>query len=223
MNAHRETPHAHRAGATSSGKLRMRYAAIGIFMAFTWIGEGKEPAWEHALRALVILLILPPLLLWTHHRLTHKLYETDRPAQVVAQLITARTVIITADFGTGILLGHLLDPHSGRSMVLPAIGLLLLVLSIPAQIRRARRTRAGTSHPSTRPALSAPRLMAAKLILLSGALLAQLLLSACLDDATFVVAAAIVVTAAALGPAVHRRLLVTGPATADEEMKRVPA
>ncbi|MEK2477740.1 hypothetical protein [Streptomyces noursei] len=208
MHAHRRTPHAHDTPAVGPRALRLRYAAIGSFMAFTWIGEGNAPAWEHALRTLVILLILPPLLLRTNLRLTQELYETTRPTRVIAQLVTARIVIIAAAFGTSALVGHLLDPHTGRSPVVPAAGLVLLLLSIPVQVRRAHRTRADRSHPSTRPTLSAPRLIVAKLALITAALLAQLLLGAYVDNATYAVAAAIAITATVLGPAAHGWLLV---------------
>ncbi|MCP9206761.1 hypothetical protein [Streptomyces cucumeris] len=208
MNAHRETGHPRDTAAPGARRLRVRYAGIGIFMAFTWVGEGNAPAWEHALRTLAILLILPPVFLRADRHLTHKLYEATRPAPVIAQLITARVVIITAAFGASNLLGHLLDPDTSRSPVMPAAGLLLLLLSIPAQIRRAHRTRARAVHPSARPALSAPRLMLAKLTLVIGALLVQLLLGASMDNATYVAAAAIAVTTALLGPVVHRRLMV---------------
>ncbi|MFE1176598.1 hypothetical protein [Streptomyces sp. NPDC058773] len=221
MNAHHKTPEPDGpAGSAAARKLRTRYVCIGLWTAFTWSGEGNAPAWEHALRTLVVLLMLPPLLLWANRRLTHKLYESAHPGRVIAQLITARIVIVTAAFGTSIGLGYLLDPHTSRSPVLPAVGFALLLLSIPAQIRHAHRTRTRTTHPATRPALSAPRLMIAKLTLVAAALVTQLLLTPYLADATYVVAAALFLTTAALGPRVHRSFLVTQPATTNEERER---
>ncbi|WP_433857770.1 hypothetical protein [Streptomyces kronopolitis] len=208
--------------ATAARKLRLRYAAIGLWMAFTWCGEGNAPAWEHALRTLVILLILPPLLLRANRHLTHKLYESARPGRVIAQLITARIAAVTVAFGAGFLLGHLLDPQAGRSPVLPALGFLLLLASIPAQIRHAHRTRTGTTHPATQPALSAPRLIAAKLTLITAALVAQLLLTPYLPNATYAVAAALFLATAAMGPRVHRRFLLTHPAPTNDRAADVP-
>lgn len=224
MNAARHTPAPDgTAASAASRKLRMRYAGIGLWMAFTWCGEGNAPAWEHALRTLVILLILPPLLLRANRRLTHKLYESAHPGRVIAQLITARIAVVTIAFGAGFLLGHLLDPHAARSPVLPAVGFLLLLASIPAQIRRAHRTRAATTHPATQPTLSAPRLMTAKLTLITAALVAQLLLTPYLPDATYAVAAALFLTTASLGPGVHRRFLLTRPATTHEKTAHASA
>ncbi|GLW16520.1 hypothetical protein Stsp01_32630 [Streptomyces sp. NBRC 13847] len=222
MHAPRHTPApdgtpATTTAATTARKLRLRYVGIGLWMAFTWCGEGNAPAWEHALRTLVILLILPPLLLRTNRHLTHKLYESAHPGRVIAQLITARIAAVTIAFGAGFLLGHLLDPHAARSPVLPALGFLLLLASIPAQIRHAHRTRTATTHPATQRALSAPRLIATKLTLITTALLAQLLLTPYLPDATFAVAAALFLTTATLGPKAHHRFLLTDPAPTNEK------
>ncbi|MEU8684180.1 hypothetical protein [Streptomyces sp. NPDC048611] len=235
MNAHRtttadddtaaadDTATSDNTAASDARKLRLRYLAAGLWIAFTWIGEGNAPAWEHALRTLVILLMLPPLLLRANRQLTHKLYESARPGRVIAQLITARIVIITVAFGTSILLGRLLDPGAAHPPVLPAIGFALLLLSIPAQIRHAHRTRARTTHPAAQPTFSAPRLMAVKLIKVTAALVVQLLLTPYLDNATFVVAAALFLTTATLGPTIHRGFLITHPATQPEEPERVAA
>lgn len=219
MNAPRHTPapDATTAAATTARKLRLRYVGIGLWMAFTWCGEGNAPAWEHALRTLVILLILPPLLLRANRHLTHKLYESAHPGRVIAQLITARIAAVTVAFGAGFLLGHLLDPQPARSPVLPALGFLLLLASIPVQIRHAHRTRTATTHPATQRALSAPRLIATKLTLITTALLAQLLLTSYLTDATFAVAAALFLTTATLGPKAHSRFLLTDPTTTNEQ------
>lgn len=223
MNAHRKTTAADDAAASDARKLRIRYLAAGFWIAFTWIGEGDAPAWEHALRTLVILLTLPPSLLRANRHFTHKLYESARPGRVIAQLITARIVIITAAFGTSNLLGRLLDPGTAHPPVLPAIGFALLLLSIPAQVRHAHRTRARTTHPSAQPTLSAPRLMAVKLIKVTAALVTQLLLTPFVPNATYVVAAALFLTSATLGPKIHRNFLVTHPTTKNEEAVRVAA
>ncbi|TXC96054.1 hypothetical protein [Streptomyces sp. ISID311] len=216
MHARHKTREPDNTAASTARKLRLRYTATGLCIAFTWIGEGNAPAWEHALRTLVILLMLPPLLLRANRHLTHKLYESAHPGRVIAQLITARIVIITAAFGTSNLLGRLLDPGAAHPPVLPAIGFALLLLSIPAQIRQAHRTRAHTTHPAAQPTLSAPRLMAVKLIKVTAALVTQLLLTPYLPNATFVVAAALFLTSAILGPKIHRGFLVTQPATTNE-------
>lgn len=215
MNAHQKTPPLPDRAALRDRSIRMRYAAMGLFMGFTWMGGSDEPPWAHALRAAVMLLIVPPLLLPTNRRLTHKLYEAEHPAWAVGKLISARILILSAGFGISMLFGVLLDPHADRSLTSLGVRVLLLLLTVPFQIRQAHRTRAHTVHPSTRPTLSAPRLMAAKLTLITTALLAELLLMPYLSNASVVVAVGIFVTTLTLGPKVHHQLMVTQAPTAD--------
>jgi hypothetical protein len=189
-------------------RTRARYAAVGICMAVVWLGEGSEPAWEHALRTVVMLLMVPPLLLRAQRRLVPKIYESERPGRFVAQLIAARLLVLVAAFGVSHLLGALLDPRAGHSLVIPGVAVSLAVVAIPLQVRHAYRGRAGAAHPATRPALSAARLIAAKLALVTAALLAQLLLSAYLRSPDAFVAVAIAVAVTTLGPRVHAHLLV---------------
>ncbi|MCQ4041521.1 hypothetical protein ACFOSC_12655 [Streptantibioticus rubrisoli] len=189
-------------------RTRARYAAMGMCMAVVWLSEGSEPAWEHALRTGVMLLMVPPLLLRAQRRLASKIYECEHPGRFVAQLIAARLLVLVAAFGVSHLLGAVLDPRASHSLVIPGVAVSLAVAAIPLQVRNAYRGRAGAAHPATRPAFSAARLIAAKLTLVIAALLAQLLLSPYVPSPDAVVAVAIAVVVTALGPRVHAHLLV---------------
>ncbi|GGU70810.1 hypothetical protein GCM10010211_40640 [Streptomyces albospinus] len=193
-------------------KLRIRYAVAGVVMALTWMGEGGEPAWAHALRTSVILLIVPPLLLRSNRRLTQQVYEAADPRWAIARLITVRTAIVGGALVAAYLLGCLLDPHSAQPAASLGVRLLVVLLTVPLQIRLAHRTRTSEVHPSAGPVLSAPRLIAAKLTLIIAALLAQMLLDGVTHHADVIVAVAIAVAAAGLGPKIHARLLVAPPA-----------
>ncbi|GAA1906649.1 hypothetical protein [Streptantibioticus ferralitis] len=202
--------------------LRIRYAAVGVVLALTWMGEGNEPAWGHALRAVLILLIVPPALLLSDRRLTRAVYESAHPRWPIARLITVRTAIISAAFGAAYLLGCLVDPHAAHSVVFLGVRLLLVLLTIPLQIRAAHRMRASEVHPSTDPVVSAPRLIGAKLALIAAALLAQTLLGHYTPNASAMVAAAIALTAAIVGPRIHDWLLIT-PTTPKNAPSRAAA
>ncbi|MFG3115544.1 hypothetical protein ACGF4C_14170 [Streptomyces sp. NPDC048197] len=217
MNAHQKTPPRPDRATSRDRSIRMRYAAMGLFMAFTWMGGSDEPPWAHALRAAVMLLIVPPLLVPTNRRLTHKLYEAEHPAWALGQLIGARILILSAGFGISLLIGALLDPHADHSLTSLGVRVLLLLLTVPVQIRLAHRTRAHTVHPSARPTLSAPRLMAAKLTVILAALLAELLLIPHLSNAGVVVAVGIFVAALTLGPKIHHQLMVPQAPTTHRE------
>lgn len=193
--------------APNARKIRARYAAIGISMALLWVGQGGAPAWEHALRTVVMLMIVPPLLLWAERRFTPKIYESERPGCAVAQLVTARLLVVTGAFAVANGLSSLLDPRASYSLLIPAV----LLLTVPWQIRHALRTRTSGVHPSTQPMFSAPRLIAAKLSLVAAALLAQLLLGSYLPYADLFVALGIAGAVVVLGPRFHSRLQVPQP------------
>ncbi|MFI6765450.1 hypothetical protein [Streptomyces sp. NPDC050355] len=204
MNPDRHEP-------TPARNIRRAYAVAGLVMALMWIGEGNEPAWAHAVRATFLLLLLPPLLLRTNRRLSTAFHESARPGPALARLITARVLIVAAALVAGALLGHLLDPHTPVDTRALGIRLLLVALTVPLQIRAARRARAAGAHPSARPTLSAPRLICGKLSLIAAALLTETLLDPYMANAQLLIAAAIAVIVAALGPKIHPQLLVPRP------------
>ncbi|MFE0187867.1 hypothetical protein [Streptomyces sp. NPDC058989] len=196
---------------TPARNIRRAYVVAGLVLALMWIGEGDEPAWAHAVRAIFLLLLLPPLLLRTNRRLSAAFHESARPGPALARLITARVLIVDAALVAGALFGHLLDPHTPVDTRALAIRLLLVLLTVPLQIRAAGRARAAGIDPSTRPTLSAPRLICAKLGLIAAALLMEMLLDPYVADAQLLIAAAMAVGVAALGPKIHPRLLVPRP------------
>ncbi|MEU9121111.1 hypothetical protein AB0C96_14870 [Streptomyces sp. NPDC048506] len=204
-------------GHAPARSIRRAYVVAGAVMALMWVGEGNEPAWAHALRATFVLLVLPPLLLRTDRHLTTAFHTSARPGPALTRLIGARVLIVSASLVGSALVGHLLDPHIAFDARALGIRLSLVLLTVPLQIRAARRARAGGVHPATRPTLSAPRLICAKLGLIAAALLAQTLLNPYVANAQLLVAAGIVLTVAALGPTIHPRLLVTHPTPAPRE------
>ncbi|MEU2872162.1 hypothetical protein ABZ769_23615 [Streptomyces olivoreticuli] len=103
--------------------------------------------------------------------------------------------------------GHLLNPQAPYDARALAARLMLVLLTVPLQVRLERRARA-RGVPTVRLALSAPRLVCAKLILIAVALPAQALLDLYVPNAQLLVAAAIVVAVTALGPKVHSKLLL---------------
>ncbi|MFB6438347.1 hypothetical protein ACFCVY_16445 [Streptomyces sp. NPDC056411] len=194
--------------------VRRVYAVAGLVLAFMWLGEANEPAWVHGVRTVVLLMILPPLLLPANRRLAAAYHASARPGWALARLVTARTLIVTAALAVNSLLGHLLDPPSDHALRALAIRVLFVLLTVPLQIRAARRARARGAHPSARPTLSAPRVIVAKLALVAAALLAQLLLNPYVANAQVLIAAALAGTVTALGPRLHAKLLIA-PATPD--------
>lgn len=73
------------------------------------------------------------------------------------------------------------------------------------------RAPAATTATSARPTLSAPRLICAKLGLIAAALLAEMFLNPYMAHAQLLIAAAMLIAVAALGPTLHPKLLVAHP------------
>ncbi|MGW7487482.1 hypothetical protein [Streptomyces sp. NPDC054786] len=189
--------------------VRRGYAVAGVVLAVMWLGETNEPAWAHAVRATVLLLLIPPLLLRTNRRLTTAFYESAHPRGALARLITARILIVSAAVVVSALLGHLMDPGAAHDIRALGIRVLCVLLTIPLQIRAAHRARAGGAHPSARPTLSAPRVICAKLGLIAAALLAQMVIDPYVANAQVLTAVAVAVAVTVLGPRVHAKLLIT--------------
>jgi hypothetical protein len=187
--------------------LRRGYALAGVVLGIVWTGESDEPAWAHGLRTAFLLLILPPVLLPANRRLTAAFHTSARPGRALARLITVRVLLVWAAFVAGFLFARVLDPRASHDVRALLARLLLVLLTVPPQIRFERRARA-RGVTSARLALSAPRLICAKLVLIAAALLAETALDPYVPYAQLLIAAAIVVTVTVLGPRIHPRLLL---------------
>ncbi|RLV10357.1 hypothetical protein CTZ27_03870 [Streptomyces griseocarneus] len=194
-------------GPASGRTIRKGYAAAGVVLAIIWLGERNEPAWAHGLRTAFLLLILPPVLLPANRRLSVAYYGSAHPGRALARLITARVVIVGAAFVAAFFFAKLLDPRASHDVRALAARLLLVLLTVPLQIRLERRARA-RGAPSARLDLSTPRLICAKLLLVGAALLAEVILDPYVPYAQALIAVAIVVAVTLLGPKIHSKLLL---------------
>lgn len=201
--------------------VRRGYAVAGAVLAFMWLGEANEPAWAHAVRAALLLLLIPPLLLRTNRSLTAAFHESAHPRRALARLIAARILIVSVALVASAFLGRVMDPGGGHDLRALGIRELCILLTIPLQIRAAHRARATGAHPSSRPTLSAPRVICAKLGLIAAALLLQMAIDPYVAEAQVITAAVIAVTVTVLGPRLHAKLLIAPTPRATEQ--RSPA
>jgi hypothetical protein len=199
-----------RPGARAARALRIRYAALGVVLAVLWVGHSGEPAWEHALRTVLVLLTIRPLLRMT---VRYRVRQARSPASTsrdVAWLIAFRLAVVGAALGASWLIGDLLDPaHHHGSVRALVVRLLLLALTIPLQLRFARDYRGRGLDGGAAFGPSWGRFVSAKVALILVALGAEVLLQRWLGGgADLVVAAGLLVTVAGLGPWAHRRYFV---------------
>jgi hypothetical protein len=205
-----------------SRALRIRYAGLGLVMAVLWVGHAGEPAWLHAVRLLLVLLTIAPLLALTRrYRERHVQASAQRhPDASLYWLIGTRIAAVGIALGVGWLLSHLLVPHHSDTPKLIILRIGLLAISVPVQLK-FERERQAAGHPP-RVAVKSPRLIAAKLLLVVLALGAQWLLGIWTPDAELIVAPLLFGTVALAGPKVHR-YLVSPSRAADRPTATDPA
>lgn len=195
--------------AARSRALRIRYAILGAVLAGLWVGHSGEPAWEHALRTVAVLLTIRPLLWVTLRYRLRQARAGASTSDYLTWLIAMRLAVVAGALGVSWLIGYLLDPahrHWGVHTLL--LRLLVLALTIPLQVRAQRRYRGGRGGPQAR--LLWGRLITAKIGLILAALGAEVLLQRWLGgSADLLVAAGLFAVVALLGPWAHRRYLTS--------------
>jgi hypothetical protein len=184
-------------------RLQVRYLVVGAVLALLWIGHGSEPAWAHALRVGLVLVTVRPLVMLTRrYYARHWSSETSQTRAIVV-VIAIRVLALAAALVAGTLIERLAAHHSYEVHWLTALRFVLLLATIPVQVRFLRR-RAGAAG------LGRARwnwLIAAKAALVLAALGVQVALDGVLGKhADLVVAAGLLVTVAVVGPRLHRRL-----------------
>ena len=182
--------------------LRVRYAVLGAVMAFLWIGNKGEPAWVHALRLLLVLATIAPLLTLTRRYYARRAASKQQPRAALNWLIGIRVATVMIALGLGWLVGDLFAPHHNDPARLIALRLGLLAVTIPMQIRLERRRQAmGIVRP---PTVRSPRIIAAKFVLVLVALGAEWLIGMWTPNADLIVAAGLFGTVAWSGPKLNR-------------------
>jgi hypothetical protein len=201
--------------ALRNRRLQIRYAILGAVMAFLWIGHQGEPAWIHAVRLLLVLLTIPPLMSLTRRYYQRRAarggpggpggQQKRHPNAALYWLIGTRVITVFLALAIGYLVSHLLAPHHNDSVRLIIVRGALLALTIPLQIRFERkRQAAGINRPLP---IRSPMIIAAKLALVLVAFGAESLLGLWTSSADLIVAAGVFVTVALLGPKAHPYLI----------------
>lgn len=190
--------------------LRVRYAILGAAMAFLWFGNNGEPAWVRALRLLLVLVTIAPLLTLTQRFYARRTAGKQQPPRAALYwLIGIRVATVTIALGLGWLVGDLFAPHHNDPVRLIALRFGLLAVTIPVQIRLERRRQAkGIVRPLT---IRSPRIIAAKFVLVLVALGAEWLIGMWTPDADLIVAAGLFVAVAWFGPKLNRYFFNPAP------------
>jgi hypothetical protein len=184
-------------------RLQVRYLVAGAVLALLWIGHGNEPAWAHALRVVLVLVTVRPLVMLSRRYYARHWSSEASQTRAIAILIAIRVLALTAALGLGTLIERLVAHESYSVHSLTVLRFAVLLITIPIQVRFLR-SRAGAA------AIGRVRwnwLIVGKAALVLAALGAQVVLDSVLGKpADLVVAAGLLVTVALVGPRLHRRL-----------------
>jgi hypothetical protein len=184
-------------------RLSVRYFIAGAVVAVLWIGHGNEPAWAHAMRVGLVLVTVRPLVMLTRRYYARHWSSQTSQTRAIVTVIAIRVLALAAALAAGTFIERLVAHHSYEIHWLTALRFVLLLATIPLQVRFLR-SRAGAAG------LGRARwnwLIAAKAALVLAALGVQIALDGVLGKhAELVVAAGLLVTVTLLGPPLHRRL-----------------
>ncbi len=182
---------------------RMRYFIVGAAFALLWVGHASEPAWAHALRLGLVLVTVRPLVMLTRRYYARHWSSEASQARAIAIVVAVRVLALAAALEAGTLIERAVAHHSYSVGWLTGQRFVLLLATIPVQLR-FMRSRAGAAG------LGRARwnwLLAAKAGLVLAALGVQVALDGVIGKrADFVVAAGLLVTVTFLGPRLHRHL-----------------
>jgi hypothetical protein len=194
--------------------LRVRYGVVGVALAVAWVGGSREPAWEHAVRVVLMLVSVGPLLWFARRRAARGVdLRKVAPGWLVAGAIAFKAIHLALAFGVATLLDQLLARQVAGSgghdrLAFSAIRVLALVgLVLGARWYERRH---GTGRAGLTGRRSWPRFAAAKLAVIGCAVGLQWLLTP-LPGADLWVAGAVALAVALLGPPLHPHLAGAAP------------
>ncbi|WP_328317398.1 hypothetical protein [Streptomyces sp. NBC_00388] len=103
--------------------VRAGYLAAGLVMAGMWWRGAGFPAWEHALRVLVVILVVPPLVHLVRRRRERRTGSTPSRHVPLRRLVALKVALVGAALCSDWLLGLRLQEPAP----ITAIGLLSAV------------------------------------------------------------------------------------------------
>ncbi|WP_028933716.1 hypothetical protein [Pseudonocardia spinosispora] len=107
---------------TDTRALRLRYGAIGLVLGVIWVAHASEPAWEHAVRALVLVAVAVPLIL----RARKKRAAAGAPPGILEEMSLPRMVAAKiALIAVALLADWTLSYWTSASSMIVALGLVL--------------------------------------------------------------------------------------------------
>jgi hypothetical protein len=118
----------------------IRFVIIGMLLGGTWVWNENQPPWIHAVRILVLVVIVGPLIrLFRQRRDGHQDEQSARRSFVKKWLLLKLTLVLTA-----LSCELILEKWVSRTIAAPIVGLVLTVtvaVGAPLMFRWSRERR----------------------------------------------------------------------------------
>ncbi|WP_406637652.1 hypothetical protein [Amycolatopsis sp. WGS_07] len=118
--------------------MRLGYAVAGLVIGGAWAFGWDVPVWEHALRLLVIILVVPPVVHLARTRLG-RLTHTHPPLR---HLVIAKVLLVIGAIGLELLL----DQVTPAAPFITAAALTVIVAACGPRWHRKQRRNAAPPH-----------------------------------------------------------------------------
>jgi hypothetical protein len=103
--------------------ITIRYVAAGLFLGGVWIWRSGTPPWEHALRLLVVLLVVAPAFRWLRLRLIRRSGMPAGPMFPIRIWVVAKIVLL----GVALAVDWLLEKVMTRASAGLVVGAFIAV------------------------------------------------------------------------------------------------
>jgi hypothetical protein len=123
--------------------IRIRYAVAGLILAVAWVWRENTPAWEHALRVLVVLLVIVPTVRWARQRRAAASGGAVGPPFLTRTLVLAKLTLVVAGLGVEWALERWMPRTDAAACVAVALGLAIAIGGPYLQRRSPLRSVAG--------------------------------------------------------------------------------
>ena len=90
--------------------VRLRFAVVGLLLGGIWAWRSEAPLWEHALRLVVVMLVVAPLLRWARTRASNEDSRSYGPTFSARYWLSAKLALIGAGTALQSVLQQVISP-----------------------------------------------------------------------------------------------------------------
>ncbi|HEY3997780.1 MAG TPA: hypothetical protein VGO93_02865, partial [Candidatus Xenobia bacterium] len=105
----------------------VRYAVIGLILGGTWVWQESEAPWIHAIRVVVLLVVVAPVIRRVRQRYGKRAGRQLGGGVYLRGWIMAKLVLVVLAFGLELLLEQWLSPNAAAEIVALCLGVTVAI------------------------------------------------------------------------------------------------